>query len=66
MDFSTAEDADRARKAMNGTQAWGVKIRVLPARTPGSSKVGEREAWDQENKYISSWGELDRPRIHKV
>ena len=43
VDFGSAEDADSAAKATNGTMAWGVKIRVLPARPPDSGKVGERE-----------------------
>lgn len=48
VDFSTAEEADAAAKATNGTQAWGVKIRVLPAKGTGSRKVDEREAWREE------------------
>lgn len=44
VDFATAEEADAAAKVMNGKQAWGVKIRVLPAKSEGSWKVDEREA----------------------
>ncbi|CAF9942587.1 MAG: hypothetical protein ALECFALPRED_009829 [Alectoria fallacina] len=47
VDFSTTEEADRAAKATNGRQAWGVKIRVQPAKLD-SQKPGEREAWNQE------------------
>lgn len=48
VDFATAEEADAAAKVMNGKQAWGVKIRVSPAKGEGSRKVDEREAWGEE------------------
>ena len=38
VDFSTAEEADRAAKAKNGTQAWGVTIRVERARPRRTEK----------------------------
>lgn len=53
VDFATAEEADRAAKATNGRQAWGVKILVQPSKIPDSRKPGEREAWDRE-QLISS------------
>lgn len=50
VDFSNAEEAARAASATNGKQAWGVKIRVMPARPSESGKIGEREAWQQEEE----------------
>ena len=48
VDLASAEDADSAAKATNDTMAWGVKVRVLPARPPDSHKVAEREAVDSD------------------
>lgn len=53
VDFSTAEEADRATKATNGRQAWGVKIRVQPSNLPDSRKPGEREAYEHEQLAFS-------------
>ena len=53
MDFSSAEEADHAAKAMNGRLAWGVRIKVQPAKLADSRKAGEREAWEQEQEALS-------------
>ena len=59
MDFFTSEDAIRAAKNIDGRQAWGVKIRVKIAKGSGSSKPGEREAWDEGGS--SSWEGATEP-----
>lgn len=48
MDFATAEGADRAVKATNGSHAWGVNIRVGRAGPRGSAKVHERRNWEEQ------------------
>ena len=52
MDFATAEEADHAAKATNGRLAWGVRIKVQPAKLADSRKAGEREAWEQEQEAL--------------
>ncbi|KAL2043211.1 hypothetical protein N7G274_004271 [Stereocaulon virgatum] len=53
VDFPTADEAERAMKATNGRQAWGVKIRVQPAKGPESHKIHERENWEREQQHLS-------------
>lgn len=48
MDFPTADEAERARKAVNGKTAWGVQVRVTHARSGDSPKVDERRLWEEK------------------
>lgn len=48
MDFPTADEAERARKAVNGVTAWGVQVRVTHARAGNSPKVDERRLWEEK------------------
>lgn len=52
VDFASSDEAERAVKAMNGAQSWGVKVRVAKNRLGDSWKVGERQAWDQEQQEL--------------
>lgn len=43
VNFSSAEEASRAREAKNGQYAWGVKVRVevaKPSKTRRAERVG--------------------------
>lgn len=50
VDFPTAEETERARKAVNGKLAWGVKVRVAYAKGGNSSKVDQRQNWGKAPK----------------
>lgn len=49
VDFPSANEARRAAKATDGRHAWGVQIRVQPAKVPDSHKPRERVDWHEEN-----------------
>lgn len=48
VDFPSAEEAERARRAVNGKTAWGVSVRVSHAKSGDSPKVDERKRWEEE------------------
>ncbi len=50
MDFPSASEAERARKAVNGKTAWGVRVRVTHAQSSDSAKVDERRLWEEEQE----------------
>ncbi|KAL8727504.1 MAG: hypothetical protein Q9181_005690 [Wetmoreana brouardii] len=52
VDFSTAEEAERAVKEINGKMAWGVKVRAGIASLPGSRKIHERGDYEQEQQGL--------------
>lgn len=48
MDFPSAEEAERARRTVNGKTAWGVNVRVSHAKSGDSPKVDERKRWEED------------------
>ncbi|MCJ1464898.1 hypothetical protein MMC07_003513 [Pseudocyphellaria aurata] len=48
VDFPTAAEAERARKAVNGMTKWGVQVRVTHARSDNNPHVDERQLWEEK------------------